>query len=851
MAPHHFVALLALAPLLLARAAVQPTWPGGKGLVFRAGDECSFRYKVDTTGTWTSMAVDLMSGSNYEMVDVVRLVSGLDGTVGGEDGAAEFNFTCPEVDPPAPIYFIEATQDDKDPVWTNRFALAAPNGTVVPAHHNEQPDDESIPWGVGALVNGTDSNSTAPSTTDDPLTASPFPTPIMPSNWLKPFLDSATSTAHGSDIPVTPSATATAALWGAAAAETSSAITGFSRAASCDKSSQCPESAPCCSEEGFCGTGRNCLAGCDPLASFQPEACAPVPAMVSGEYQFKEVDRVLANSSTWNGDPIAHDWLVDKLGNPDLGPVTINSETGTTSLTLSLTEQGKGTVITSTRSLLYGNVTAQIKSVAGAGLLTSFALVSGSGDEIDFEFTTNSTEFAQSAYFFEGEVNDYSSGQALNVSDRAADFHNYTLAWTPESITWLVDGVALRNVSKNATADLLDPTSFSYPQTPSRIQFSIWAPGRDEQPDGLVDFAGGAVDWNTTNYLDTGYYASYISGVQVSCFDPSLLPGLALNASSPSSYNSSVGLNASASASSSAAAPVDSTSSTGAVKAATLWWTPPGADAGVAATASSTTPAAATPWWSAPSSKLRRRVQLEKVKRAEEPLVGSYSYGLDENGALSVVGGNLATTIDSDQATGLSMLDALNALVSAASSVTSASATATATTTTADSTSTSTDESTSAASATGEAQTIQQKWDALGTAAHIGIYIGGAVVALFLLVLVGWLWRKAASARSGSKGTPGPDAGGSYCPINDQGEMMPTGQIYSGSGEIRPGQDLYSGGQAPAAAAAAAAAAPLRRSSTKSSSRSKYSAGAQGYVPSSQLKEQYEVGYQPQAMRQV
>ena len=78
----------------------------------------------------------------------------------------------------------------------------------------------------------------------------------------------------------------------------------------------------------------------------------------------------------------------------------------------------------------------------------------------------------------------------------------------------------------------------------------------------------------------------------------------------------------------------------------------------------------------------------------------------------------------------------------------------------------------------------------------------------------------------------------------------PAGKVYSGTGEIQPGQDLYSGGQAPAAAAAAAAA-PLRRSSTTSSTRSKYAAGAQGYVPSSQLKEQYDVGYQPQAMRQV
>lgn len=172
----------------------------------------------------------------------------------------------------------------------------------------------------------------------------------MPTNWLKPFvLDNATSTSPGSDIPVTPSSTASAAFWGAAApAETSTTanITGFQRAQSCTKSSQCPESAPCCSEEGFCGTGRNCLAGCDPLASFSPGACAPVPACVGGEvrapslpvflprgaddgsgaddpydvtqYQLKEVNRILANSSTWNGDATAYDWLVDKRASSSL-----------------------------------------------------------------------------------------------------------------------------------------------------------------------------------------------------------------------------------------------------------------------------------------------------------------------------------------------------------------------------------------------------------------------------------------------------------------------------------------------------------------------------------------------------
>ncbi|TNY22279.1 hypothetical protein DMC30DRAFT_157014 [Rhodotorula diobovata] len=722
------LAILALVPSL-AHAAVQPTWPGGKGLVFRAGDTCSFRYKVDTTNTWTSFAVDLMSGSNYEMVEVTRIASDLDGTVGDEEGNAELNFTCPEVDPPAPIYFLEATQDDKDPVWTNRFALAAPNGTVVPAPHNNQPDDETIPWGVGALVNGTDSNSTAPSSTG-PLDGEPLPTPLMPSIWLKPFLDASSSTLpHGSDVPITPSSSATAVLWGAAPAATSTpagAISGFQRAQSCDKSTQCPESAPCCSEEGFCGTGRNCLAGCDPLASFQPGACAPVPACVSGDYQLNSwnANRILANSSTWNGDATTYDWLVDKLGHPELSAMTANSETGTPSLTLSLTEQGKGTVLTSTRSVLYGNVTAQMKSVAGSGILTSFALLSGTGDEIDYEFTTNATDVAQTAFFSQGDVDDYSSGQALNTSDRAADFHNFTILWTPDAITWLVDGVALRNVSKNSTADPLDSSVFHYPQTPARIQFSIWAPGREEQPEGLVDFAGGAVDWNSSIYSEQGYYASYVSAVSVACYDPALLPGFSLDPNAPASYNSSAGLNGSAPAAE--ILPADSSSSTAATESATLWWTPPGATD--AATSTSATLATAPAWWT-PASKLRRRrLRFEKVRRAESPAVGSYTYGLDANGALSVAGSNLATTIEDDAATGISMHGALAAIASAvsAASATSTSASSgsiTATATSSDHASASHTQSDLApsASASGDVRTIQQKWDDLGTAAHVGI----------------------------------------------------------------------------------------------------------------------------------
>lgn len=160
----------------------------------------------------------------------------------------------------------------------------------------------------------------------------------------------------------------------------------------------------------------------------------------------------------------------------------------------------------------------------------------------------------------------------------------------------------------------------------------------------------------------------------------------------------------------------------------------------------------ATPWWTPPSSRVRRRLYLEKVKRTEEPVIDSYSYGLDSNGALSVADSHWETTIGNDQATGLSSafplslldfglpaarsfvsscrptvlsaLEALASVVSASSTATSAPPTATLAPTASTSALASHTDSTvsaSASSATAAAQTIQQKWDALGTGAHVGI----------------------------------------------------------------------------------------------------------------------------------
>ncbi|GAA5913228.1 hypothetical protein JCM5296_006859 [Sporobolomyces johnsonii] len=885
------LSLFALAPVL-ARAAVVPTAPGGVGLVFRAGGNCWFKYDLDSTGTWKAMDVDLMSGSNTQMVNVTRVASGLDGTTGN----GSYSFVCPEVDPPAPIYFYQFSSGGQEPVWTSRFTVATANGTT----NTTQPDGQAIAWGIGHLVNGTSAlnSTTSIAANSSSSLASPNAT-ATGENVLDPFAQAnSTETPSGETLlPAStsttttqtgwnwqPSSTPTAAAWGVASTTTSwgeaaptgngaVGITGFMHGAACDSSTKCPDKTPCCSEYGFCGTGRNCLAGCDPLASFQPGSCAPVPACVSQEYALNSgsSNRILLNSSTWNGDATTYDWLVDSIGDAALGPMAADATSGTSALTLSLTELSNGTTITSTRSLYYGNVTARIRSVAGAGILTGFALQSGAKDEIDLEFTTNATNVAQTAYFWQGQTDNYASGQKINVTDRSTDYHDYTISWMPDAITWLVDGVAVRNVSKNSTADASVKGLYHYPQTPSQIKFLVWAIGGADQPQGLVDFVGGPVEWNASAYTEQGYYASYVSSLKVECYDTSLLPNFtsstnttsgAYNAST--SLNNSTAINSTTSLSDVSSDPAASTALDPAQASATpsasttLWWTP----ASVASESSSSstelstsTSTSATLWWTptvaSAKSRLRRLVRLEKVRR-DSSGIESYSYGsIGDDGQIGVSGGSDSTTIVNDASTGTNMqgTDTSTSATSLAVDSATRSATGTATDSSAtatDSSATATDSSASS-TATSDNKTVQEKWNDLGEGAHIGIYIAGAVVAVALVALVGWLWRKAASTRPQSGGTPKPDAGGSYARIGDQGEMLPTGQVYTGTGEILPGMDLYSGGQAPAAILAST---PSRKSSTASRTPSlgKYQGG---YVPSSQLRAQYGVDYQPQAKRQV
>ncbi|KAJ3786756.1 hypothetical protein GGU11DRAFT_69062 [Lentinula aff. detonsa] len=147
----------AAASTLLARADIVPDTPS----TGNAGSTCSITWTGDSSSSsnWSNMAIEFMTGDNFDMVFLTTVATGLDGTKSGS-----YSWTCPEVTIYSAIYFYQfiSPAETGDPVWTTRFAIASSSGETTTPPNSTQPDGETIAWGNGALVNPS-SASAAPS----------------------------------------------------------------------------------------------------------------------------------------------------------------------------------------------------------------------------------------------------------------------------------------------------------------------------------------------------------------------------------------------------------------------------------------------------------------------------------------------------------------------------------------------------------------------------------------------------------------------------------------------------------------------------------------------------------------
>lgn len=270
---------------------------------------------------------------------------------------------------------------------------------------------------------------------------------------------------------------------------------------------KCPSHKPCCSQYGLCGIGAYCLGGCDPIFSTTIDSCVPAPVCQSKKSTFENLNKVVSNFK-YLGDATKHDWVAEGK------PVGWNNN-----LLLTMEKGSVGTVLSSTRYVWYGKIGATLKTSRGAGVVSAFILFSGVKDEIDYEWVGVDLGHVQTNYYFQG-IPDYTKGGESEIGGNTFEnYHNYEIDWTPEHIKWYIDGSLVRTVNKK---DTWNSTSkiYHYPQTPSRVQLSLWPGGAPTNAEGTIEWAGGPINWDHPDIQRTGYYYVTVKDISIQCYNP-------------------------------------------------------------------------------------------------------------------------------------------------------------------------------------------------------------------------------------------------------------------------------------------------------------------------------------------
>ncbi|KAI5959098.1 UTR2 [Candida pseudojiufengensis] len=276
----------------------------------------------------------------------------------------------------------------------------------------------------------------------------------------------------------------------------------------CNSTQSCPESSPCCSQFGICGSGAYCLGGCDIRYSYNLTACMPMPRMYDYQKTFDSKDDIQAIElqTEYLGNASEADWVytgwVDYYDN---------------ALLLQMPNHTTGTVVSSTKYLWYGKIGATLKTSHGGGVVSAFILFSDVQDEIDFEYVGYDLVHPQSNYYAQGILN-YNNSRNSSVNNTFEYYHLYEMDWHEDHITWSVDNKDVRTLNKNDTWN--DTTKrYDFPQTPSRIQFSLWPGGDPQNGQGTIEWAGGEIDWNAEDIQKYGYFYAHVKEIHVETHD--------------------------------------------------------------------------------------------------------------------------------------------------------------------------------------------------------------------------------------------------------------------------------------------------------------------------------------------
>lgn len=160
------------------------------------------------------------------------------------------------------------------------------------------------------------------------------------------------------------------------------------------------------------------------------------------------------------------------------------SENGTD---LVISKSGQSVTAETTFYIFWGTVEVIMQAASGQGIISTFDMLSDDLDEIDLEIMGGNHSFVETNWY--GQGNQSQRNSIYYPVDGPQDgMHNYTFDWNQSQLQWIIDGNVVRTLPY-ASPGL-------YPQTPSRMRFGIWAGGDASEPEGVIAWAGGPVNWN-------------------------------------------------------------------------------------------------------------------------------------------------------------------------------------------------------------------------------------------------------------------------------------------------------------------------------------------------------------------
>ena len=129
----------------------------------------------------------------------------------------------------------------------------------------------------------------------------------------------------------------------------------------------------------------------------------------------------------------------------------------------------KGAEIYSLDSVTHGRMEMRMRMIRGSGLLSTFftykngsELTGATWEELDIEVLGKNDATTWQSNIITGNPRMTSEQNHSSTASLADGYHTYTLEWTPEYVSWSLDGVLVRKTEGGQVSSVTNPASFRF-----------------------------------------------------------------------------------------------------------------------------------------------------------------------------------------------------------------------------------------------------------------------------------------------------------------------------------------------------------------------------------------------------